>query len=207
MAFFKEKPCAHCGKKTNMLTRVKLNNDQYICGKCLDKFPTEISQELTGHSYEEFLNIYNYINKVNPTLKKQFRETHKFHGIHIDTTHELFYLDFVSPTTYLQFKDLSDCNLEFSADEVKDGFLGAKVTGKIYLKLRMDNMLLYVDKVIATDIKASAKVSGVMNKKVTYENPKGMDEFIRHFGLAWNRAITQNIDMLLSQSDYLEDDE
>lgn len=205
MALFKEKLCTHCGKKTNMLTRIKLENDEYICGKCVDKMPSEMSEELTGRPYGDFFYLRNYVDEVNPVLAKRFRETHKFHGIHLDTAHDLFYLDGLYPTIYFQLKDLDEFELEFTPDEVKDGFLGAKVTGKIYLRVRIEELLLFVDKVIAKDVKASAKIGGVVSKKVTYENPKGMDEFIHHMLAAREHALNAEIDRLSRELDDAED--
>ena len=193
MALFKEVLCVHCGKKTNMLTRTKLDDGQYICGKCVENIPSELSRELTGRSYEDFLYLRGYMDQVNPMLKNMFRETHKFHGIHIDTAHDLFYLDGMYPTTYFHFKDLSECQLEFVPDEVKDGFFGAKVNGKIYLRLRVDSLYLYKDEIIAKDVKAAAKIGGIMSKKVTYENPKGMDEFVHHLHGAWKHALDEEL--------------
>lgn len=188
MALFKEVKCTCCGKKTNVLTRTRLEDGQYLCSKCLEMIPYELSRELEGRSYADFETLKEYMEVNNPDWDKMFRETHKFHGIHIDTANALFYLDWLHPTTYFRFVDLDEFSLEFVPDEVKEGMFGTKVTGKIYMKIRVDSMLLYMDKVLAKDVKASAKISGVMNKKVTYENPKGMDEFLHHFLRAWDYA-------------------
>lgn len=191
MALFKEVKCVCCGNKTNILTRTKLEDGQYLCFKCLEKIPAEMSRELAGRSYEEFETLQNYMDQIHPLLEKSFHETHKFHGISIDTANALFRLDWMYPTACFRFEDLDEFSLEFVPDEVKDGIFGTKVNGKIYMKLRINYLLLYIDKVIVRDVKASAKISGIMSKKVTYENPKGMDEFLHHFQRAWTYAIAK----------------
>ena len=165
----------------------------------------EISQELTGRSYDDFLNLDTYVREINPKLEKRFRETHKFHGVHLDTAHDLLYLDGYYPTIYIQLKDVDELELEFVADEVKEGFFGAKVTGKIYLRARVEEVLLFVDKVIAKDVKADAKVGGIIGKKVTYENPKGMDEFIHHLYAARKHALDEEVYRLTHELDSAED--
>ena len=191
MALFKEKSCAHCGKRANMLTRIKLVDDRYICGKCVDKIPMELSEALNGRSYNDFLVLNHYVNEINPQLEKRFHETHRFHGIHLDAANELFYLDGYYPTIYCRLGELNEFEMQFAPDEVKDGFFGAKVIGKIYLRLRINKLMLFVDKVIAKDVKAEAKVSGFGSKNVTYQNPRGMDEFLHHFNGALRHALEQ----------------
>lgn len=206
MGFFKEITCAHCGKRAGMLGRVALDNDQYVCGKCMKDFPTEIQTELAGHSYQDFLRVRHYMDEINPKLKKTFHETHKYYKIHIDTAHDLFYLDDLYPTVYFRFENLKDFSLEYVADTVKDGMLSTKVNGKIFMKIGVEDLLFFRDCVLASDVKANAKVSGVINKKYTYENPKGMDDFLHHFQGAWTHAVTEVLNRYLREREAEEEE-
>lgn len=190
MALFKEIPCAHCGGKTNLITRSKLSNEQYVCSKCTSNIPGAITSCLRDYNYEDFLNLKAYMEESKTQLEKVFQENHSFYGIHIDTEHELFYLDSLYPRTYLKFEDLSECSLEFIADEAKDGILGVKVTGKIFFKIKMSNPYFFKEEILKDGVKATARVEkGLFKNTVKYDNPKGMDDFIHFFNSCWNHAV------------------
>lgn len=189
MGLFKEINCVHCGKKTSMLTRAKLADGQYVCGKCTSKIPSEIMSNLGEYTYEDYKELLRYMEESETSLSKAFKETHSFYSIHIDTQHGLFYLDTMYPTVYLKFENLSDFNLTFDPDEVKEGLLGDKVTGKIYYKVKMNTPSFFIDNVLARNVKARAHVkTGIFKDKVEYDNPKGMNEFLHYFESAWDHA-------------------
>lgn len=204
MALFKDTHCVHCGNRTKMISRVKLENDQYICGKCTSKIPMVLSQELTGRSYEEFLHLDNYMKEVNPQLKSRFRETHKFYGVRLDTAHDILCLSELLPEVYVKLSDVSEFDLKYVADEVNDGWLGVKVTGKVFLRVRADDIFLFIDKVMARNVKANAKTKGLMGKKVIYDNPAGMDEFLQHYEAASQHALNELLRQINRQIDALE---
>lgn len=191
MALFKEKMCVHCGQKTNLLTRVSLENDQYLCGKCTSRIPSGITTELKGHSYDDFLWLDHYMKKISPKLKKMFRETHRFYGIVLDSAHDIIHLEgsLLVCDMYCPLDYISEFTLEFVPDKVKDGIFSTKVTGKVFLRLRADELLWFEDREIASNIKASARTAGWSGNRVVYENPKGMDDFCTHFEMARLHAI------------------
>lgn len=189
MKLFKDVMCVHCGNKTNILTRAKLKDSQYVCSKCTSKIPVMISKGLSDYDYEDFKELKAYLEHSNNELSKIFRENHSYYTIHIDTEHELFYLDNCYPRVYFKFEDLADFHLEFRPDEVKEGFLSSKVTGKIHLKLKMSSPYCFVEEVLDYSAKAKAEiVNGIFKSKVSYSNPKGMDDFLDYFLSTWNDA-------------------
>lgn len=189
MGLFKEINCVHCGKKTGVLTRRKLEDGNYVCSKCMSMIPNYIATCLGEYNYEQYQDLRSYLEESENTLSKLFRENHSFYAIHIDTEHELFYIDIDYPRVYLKFEDVADFRLEYEADEVKEGLLGDKVTGKIYLKLKMYSPYFYKEAVLASNVKASANVrDGLFQKKVKYSNPKGMDDFLHYFLSTWRSA-------------------
>lgn len=198
MGLFKEIMCTHCGKKTNMLTRAKLRDGSYLCSKCAAAAPT--SSSLCEGDYQDYLKVLEYMEESKNKLAKEFHETHRFQSIHIDTQHKLFYLDDVYPTVYLKFENLEEFNMNFAADEVKTGMLSTKVTGKIFYKVKVSFPTIFIDQVLARDVKATAKVkSGIFSDKVVYDNPKGMDDFLHYFAQAWQTAIDEKSARLIRE--------
>lgn len=190
MGLFKEIMCVHCGKKTNMLTRAKLKDGSYLCSKCASAIPSAVS--ICEGDYQAYLSTLGYIEESKNQLAKEFRETHRFQSIHIDTQHKLFYLDDVYPTIYLKFENLDEFNMNFAADDVKTGMLGSKVTGKIFYKVKVSFPAIFIDRVLVDNAKATANIkTGIFNDKVSYGNPKGMDDFLHYFAQAWQSAIDE----------------
>ena len=197
MALFKEIPCVHCGGKTNLITRSKLSDEQYVCSKCTSNIPGAITSCLRDYDYEDFLSLKAYMEESKTQLEKVFKENHSFYGIHIDTEHELFYLDSIYPKTYLKFENLSECSLEFIADEAKEGVFGVKVTGKIFFKIKMNDPYFFKDEILKEGVKTTARVEkGLFKNTVKYDNPKGMDDFIHYFNDCWTRAVNAKLERL-----------
>ena len=189
MALFKEENCAYCGKKLGMLSKHKLGDGTHICGKCYGRLPYTFLSGLKEYDKDQFAMVMEYLDESKNHLANIFHETDSYLGIHIDTQHELFYLDMVSPTVYLKFEQISEYDLYFEADEAKEGIFSTKVIGKIYLKLKTNFPVSFIDTVLATNVKASARTDqGIFRKKVIYDNPKGMNEFNHHFIKTWETA-------------------
>ncbi len=201
MGFFKEIYCADCGKKTNILTRTKLADEQYLCYECTADIPSYIQKCLPSYSLEQYRELKKYIEYSNNELSKLFNENHDFYSLHIDTEHEIFYFDsgLFSEPLYLKFSNINDFDLVFSPDELKESMFGDKVTGKIFFKIKMNIPYFYYEKVLAKDVKAKAKTS-FFGSKVEYENPKGMSEFLFYFLSAWRNATVINDEQEFSSS-------
>lgn len=191
MALFKEIYCNECGKKTSMLTRTKLKDEKYLCFDCTTKIPSYIGDNLDKYTYDGYHELLDYMEYSKNTLKDQFIETHHFKGIYVDTEHKLFYLEeLTKDPLYLHLKHLEEFELYFQAGEFKEGFLDDKVVGQLLFQMKVNNPPIYIEKVLAKNIKAPAKKSFFGNK-VQFENPKGMDEFLTFFKLAWCNALEE----------------
>lgn len=201
MGLFKEIHCEHCGKKTGMLTRVKLADGTYVCSACKAGIPGYI--HLSDYTYTDFLNLKAYLEESATTLKKQFRENHYFSQIHLDTEHELFYIDSLGKPLYLKLEDLEEFSLDFTPDELKEGLLSSKVTGKLTLTMKMGHPYFFREEILDSSAKASAQVKGVFSKKAVYNNPKGMDDFLQFFNSAWNRALEKKQRRLFAEAEQL----
>jgi len=192
MGLFKEIYCTECNKKTAMLTRTKLKDGHYLCYDCTSMIPSYIKDNLDSYSLDEYHSLKEYIEHSIKVLKNKFVETQAFQGIHIDSDHKLFYIeDFLSEPLYLEFKNLLEFELLFAAGEYKEGFLDEKVVGKLLMQMKVETPYFYLEKVLTNKIKAPAKKSFFGNK-VQYENPKGMDEFLTFFKMAWYKALEED---------------
>ena len=189
MALFKEENCAYCGKKLSLLGKHKLADGTHVCGKCYGRLPYMFTSGVKEYDKEQFARVMEYLDESKNHLEKIFNETDSYQGIRIDTQHDLLYYDGIRPAVYLKFENVSDYDLYFEAEEAKEGMFRTKVTGSIHLRLKTDFPICFIDEVVATGVKASARVDeGLFRKKVIYDNPKGMDEFNRHFARTWEIA-------------------
>ncbi len=197
MGLFKEIHCAHCGKKTNLVMRKRLKDDQYVCSSCTAGIPSYIN--LDDYDYPAFQELKAYLAESENELKKMFRENHEYSQIHLDTEHSLFYVGEFGKHLYLKLENLEEFELEFIPDQVKEGFLNAKVTGKVMLRMKMAEPYFFKEEVLDYAAKASAEVKGIFNKKAVYSNPKGMDEFLQFFNSAWRSAVDRKYGRLLAE--------
>ena len=100
----------------------------------------------------------------------------------------MFYIDSMFPRVYLKLEEIIDFNMEYVAEEVKEGFLSDKVTGNIYWRLKVNFPYVFKEEVLASGVKAPAKVKkGLLKNSVKYDNPNGMNEFLQYFVSAWKR--------------------
>ena len=133
-------------------------------------------------------------------LSKIFREYHYFSRIGLDTEHRLFYIDGLGKRLYLKLENLAEFDLDFIPDEVKEGLLSTKVTGKLFLKMRMIQPYFYKEETLEFGVKAHAEMKGVFNKKAVYSNPEGMDDFLHFFNSAWQSALDQKYSQLTAET-------
>lgn len=203
MGLFKEIYCAHCGAKTKLLTRMKLNDGTYLCSRCAKAIPSEmLSTAHKGYDLEDYHALLEYINFSNTHLRPLFHETHSYYTIHIDTEHKILYFGYSidEETVFYHFHNLDDFTLVFRAEELKEGLLGDKVTGKVLMTVKMAHPYFYYEEILDHSAKAKAKQK-LLSSRIEYENPKGMDEFILFFQTAWNASIYEAENAQYQQAD------
>lgn len=202
MALFKEITCVHCGKKAGMMSRTKLMYDDYVCGKCTSGIPAEVVSRLHECADEEaFAEIRNFFDVENEQRKQLFKETIKFKSLHLDEVNELLYMDHIRPKMYFHIDDVEEFDLEYIPDTVKEGFLSDKVTGDIHLNFKMNLPTFARKEIIAKNVKSTGEMKGLIKKKVEYNNPKGMDDFVMAFELAIASSINKRMESILRSND------
>lgn len=193
MGLFKEIRCARCRDVTKLLTRTKLSDGNYLCSKCTKAIPYYIHSCLSDrYTIEMYDNLLNYLTYSNEILRLKFHETQSYHSLHIDTESRIFYIGsgITDETLFLEFKNISRFNMLFKPEDMKDGVLGTKVTGKILFELGMDTPYFYFEEVLTSNAKAKAKKTFFGNH-IEYENPAGMDDFLFYFNHCWEMALEE----------------
>lgn len=192
MGLFNDIYCTRCGKRTRFLTRTRLADDNYLCSACTSMIPDYMLNSVRKcYSYETYNNLIEYIDYSNIALRPIFQETHAYYSLHIDIDHGLFYIgrsidDF---TVFLRMRYVDDYKLTFSAEEVKEGTFGDKITGKILFRIQMGHPSFYHEIALDNNARVKAK-KAFFGTEYRYENPRGMDEFV----LAFESAMLDDLE-------------
>ena len=186
MGLFKEIYCAKCRKKTNLLFRTKLTDGNYLCYDCTSMISDYMMDSVRNcYSLDEYQNLVEYIDYSNIALRPIFQETHAYYNIHIDTEHGLFYIgkSVNDNTVFLRMHYIDDYKLTFTAEEIKEGTFGDKISGKVLFRIQMGHPIFYHETILDYNVKVKAK-KAFFDTEYQYENPKGMDEFMMFFEAA-----------------------
>lgn len=193
MGLFKEIYCAECSKKTNILTRTKLCDGNYLCSDCTLIIPSYMKKSAyKKYALDDYRNFKEYITYSNKHLRPVFHETHSFYKLHIDTENLIFYIGYGidEETIFFDFEDVTRFDMVFCAEDYKDGLLGSRVRGKIMVELGVSFPYFYYDDILVNNAKAKARKT-FMGSKIEYGNPDGMDDFMFYFERAWREALEQ----------------
>lgn len=189
MGLFKEIDCAtECGRKTNLFTRTKLADGNYICSKCTEEIPSYILECVDGiYTLEDFQNLKKHIQKSKEEYEPIFQETHSYKDIHLDAFHGLFYFKehWTDPIVYFPLSHVAEFELSFSPNELKEGIIGDKVVGCVLLRLTVVRPLFCIEKIVDDRAKAAARTSH-FGRKVEYDGPKKMRDFLFAFQTAYD---------------------
>lgn len=187
MGLLKDVYCDECGKKTNLLTRVKLRDGKYLCSSCAGAIPNyafkSLLEEYTFDMYHDFLE---HIQHSNQHLRRIFTETDHYYSIHVDAKNSLFYIGrrVDERTVFYHFSDILDFELAFDPKEYKNGLLGDRVTGRVLMKLEMLDPDFRYEVVLDESAVTEAKKT-LFGTKLEYDNPPGMDRFHLLFLMLW----------------------
>ena len=201
MGLFKEINCACCGKKTNMLKRTRLKDDQYVCSDCTSNVPGYIKDNFGKlYDYERFVKLKEYIEYSGRQLGLRFHETNKYETLHLDANNGYLYFDygFSSKPLYLNVREIDTLELVFEPETYKEGVFTEKVKGDVKMVIGVVNPPFVHTEVIKYGAKADArKKIGLFKDKVEYENPKGMDEFLAAFLQAKTEVLIRETENIL----------
>ncbi len=191
MKLFREIYCAECGEKTNWFTRTRLGDNTYVCSKCTQDIPSYIKKCVDGiYTLDDFRNLKKYIKKSQKEYEPIFKETSSYKDIHLDAFHGLLYFksSWTDPIVCFKLSSILEFELSFSPNKIKEGIISDKVSGYVLFHMVVSNPLFYVEKIIDENAKAPAKTS-LFGRKVEYENPKKMTDFLINFHTAYDECM------------------
>lgn len=190
MGFFKDIYCVECNKKTTPLLRFKLADGNYLCSDCCSKLPSYITEQLSKQDIDYYHHVLDYLEYSNTNLKPKFQETHNYYNLHIDVNNLLFYIDrkLKDDTLILEFKHIADFEILYDPSTYKEGVIGDKVFGNVLFRIVMNEPFFNYEAIFDKQVKSKAK-KAFFGSKISYENPKGMDEIIEVFNSTYETAI------------------
>lgn len=191
MGLFKEIKCAKCNKICKMLTRTKLKDGNYLCWDCIRRIPEYMMNSISNaYTLEDYEQLLDYIEYSDNTLNGIFSETQCYCDVHLDSEHGLLFIGnpYSDSKIIWELHRIEAFELVFSPEKYKEGMLSDVVTGKILFQIKVRYPYFYYEKIVKNGVKAKAKTT-FFKTKVEYENPKGMDEFLLHFQMAYEKSI------------------
>ncbi|MBQ6931163.1 MAG: hypothetical protein IJN38_03455 [Clostridia bacterium] len=191
MAIFNKQDCIHCGGSTNILTRVKLKDGKYICGKCSEVFPGSVSFHcLSNMTYKDFTD-YLVHKEENRKRLETFNVTDVyFDRVYVDmekdwvvfSNHSMEFNDRermlnANPDIF-EMKDLIYYDFFYDIKSVKEGVFKDKVKADVRLIIAFNNRWYpysFDDKVLRNH-NHDAKIKGIINRAYTFtQNDKKED--------------------------------
>lgn len=132
--------------------------------------------------------MLDYIEYSNINLKPKFQETHNYYSLHIDANNILFYIDrkLNDNTLILEFKNVADFEILYDPSTYK--VIGDKVFSNVLFRIVMNEPFFNYEAIFDKQVKSKAK-KAFFESKISYENPKGMDEIIEVFNSTCETAI------------------
>ena len=190
MALFKKEVCAHCGKESGVLERVKLTDGKFICGECIIKCSRAFSENfLFRHTYDEYC-AYLQHKEENRKKLEQFEMTDLyFDRIAVDMNKGwfVFYKHhpfatkeklLASNLEVFEAKDLVFYDFFYFVKDVQTGILNDKVKADVQLSIAFNNKwypFAFKGKVLK-NYNHKAKITGFIKRKATItDNEKKSD--------------------------------
>lgn len=185
--FRKEGACQCCGKKLKGTEQQVFNgsNRFVLCKDCMDKIhPQILSYAKSNWSYDDYDNYLAW-EEATKDEREQFNPDATYgYGcqINVDTDRGLFSLGTGKKGGLVfRFADLTDYELNFKPEEVKEGFLGDKVKGNEYVTVELATPRVYLEEVVNYGVKLRLRKKGILSTKYEYELSDGFMDVIRAF--------------------------
>ena len=186
--FRKEADCMHCGKHLKgteqFLFSPENGADVVLCYDCYNKVPHKILDYATSHwSYSDYKSYLDWEEATkeershfNPTV-----EYGDFTKLKIDMERCLFTIGNGYDDIVFRFMDLQSYELNYKPEAVKDGMLGAKVTGNEYVAIELLAPSLYLEEILKYGVSYRLREKGFISKKYEYDFSDKFFELIMSF--------------------------
>lgn len=185
--FRKEGTCQCCGKTLKGTEQQVFNGgtEFVLCKDCADKIhPQILNYAKTNWSYQDYTDYLAW-EEATKEERDQFNPDASYgYGcqLNVDTERGLFSLGTGKKGGLVfRFADLTDYELNFKPEEVKEGLLGDKVKGNEFVTVELAAPRVYLEEVINYGVKLKLRKKGILSTKYEYELSEGFMEVIRAF--------------------------
>ena len=107
----------------------------------------------------------------------------------------------------LSDKTGEEFDLEYRPETVKEGFISDKVTGNVHMTIQSKVPPFFKEEIIARDEKSTGEIKGLIKKRLSYQNPKGMDEVLDYVYDAIKEVKNKELEEYLHQKYHGSDGE
>ena len=185
--FRKPDECKHCGKTIKGTEQqVFWYGDFCLCKECASKIHPQIMKYAKENwNYTDYTDCLAWEDATKEERAKFNPDVKYGHEcqIAVDTERGLFSIgtEATGGGMVLRFADLTDYELNFKPEEVKEGLLGDKVSGNEFITVDLSAPRVYLEEVISYGVKLRLRKKGFLSTKYEYELPDDFLEAIRAF--------------------------
>lgn len=166
--------CSHCKKSGNILTYKKTRDGYRLCPECMAKLSFDVKSMFDEKDFAFFDEILSFKDYSEQVLAPKFRPDFCYKGFQADSVNGLVRVE----GTVLDMRDLQVHVLTFEPEEGSHGILGARVKGCIKAMFSTKSTGIWFHETVDFDVTTKAKMN-FMGTKFTYEEPKGLPEYVR----------------------------
>ena len=195
--FRKAGECRQCGKKIKGTEQIVFGSGDsrfYVCKECANKVHRQILKYAKENwSFAEF-NDYIAWEEETKEQRAQFKPTNEYgyeDSLMVDTEHGLFTIGKSKllkvnnePGLVFRFEDLSDYDLNFKPEEVKEKLFRDKVRGIEYVMVELRRPAVLLEGHLNSGAEYSLKKKGLLSSKYEYALSKDFLGIIEAFTIS-----------------------
>ena len=209
--FRKQWECRNCGKVLKGTEQQVFGpgNQLVLCKECAGRIHPQIMKYAKkSWSYPDYADYLAWEEETREE-REQFTPDFSYgfgSELMIDTERGLFSIGSGKRGGLVfRFADLSDYELDFKPEEVKEGFLGDKVKGNEFVAVEMNRPNVYLEEVVNFGIKLRLRKKGILSNKYEYELSEKFMEVIRAFTICIYIEVNRREEEEQYQNRYQED--
>lgn len=185
--FRKPGECRHCGKLLKGTEQQVFGPGSalVLCSECSGRIhPQLMKYARKSWSYPDYTDYLAWEEETE-NERKQFDPDFSYGFVNelmIDTERGLFSIGSGRKGGMVfRFADLTDYELNFKPEEVKEGLLTDKVKGNEFVAVELSRPNVYLEEIVKTGVKLGLKKKGILSNKYEYELSDKFMEVIRAF--------------------------
>ena len=185
--FRKPDACQSCGKELKGTEQqvFKAFAPFCLCKECANKIHPQIFDYAKKNwSYTDYTDYLAWDAVTKEERAKFVPDEVYGYELAVDTERGLFSIGTGKKGGLVfRFADLSDYDLNFKPEEVKEGILGDKVKGNEFVAVELACPKVYIEEVIKYGVSLRLRKTGFFSSKYEYEFSDGFSKVIRAFSV------------------------